>query len=169
MGQKCSDTRGISFENVIVKDENRLGEIGGGFKIAMGAFDTTRPLVAAAAVGVASRALDEATKYALERKTMGKAIAEHQAVSFMLADMAIGVEAARLLTHKSAHLRDMKQKNTYYASIAKAFASECANKNASDAIQIFGGTLFTCAGYLKEMDTIQSTLSRNCTETQRSS
>lgn len=65
MGQKCSDTRGISFENVVVKDENRLGAVGGGFKIAMGAFDTTRPLVAAAAVGLAARALDEATKYAL--------------------------------------------------------------------------------------------------------
>jgi acyl-CoA dehydrogenase len=85
----------------------------------MGAFDTTRPLVAAAAVGLARRALEEATKYSLERKTMGKVIAEHQAISFMLADMAMGVEAARNLVYKSSWLRDNKKSNTYYASMAK--------------------------------------------------
>jgi acyl-CoA dehydrogenase len=142
MGQRCSDTRGISFENVEVPEENVLGKVGQGFKIAMGAFDTTRPLVAAAAVGLARRALDEATKYSLERNTMGKVIAEHQAVSFMLADMAIGVEASRNLVWKSSWLRDQGKKNTYYASIAKAYASEIANKNAQDAVQIFGGNGF---------------------------
>jgi len=142
MGQKCSDTRGITFENVVVPDENRLGNVGDGFKIAMGAFDTTRPLVAAAAVGLARRALEEATKYSLERKTMGKLISEHQAVAFMLADMAMGVEASRSLVWKSAWLRDNKMKNTYYASMAKAFAGEVANKNAADAVQIFGGNGF---------------------------
>ncbi|KAJ3086750.1 hypothetical protein HK102_012571 [Quaeritorhiza haematococci] len=142
MGQRASDTRGITFEDVEVPDENRLGDIGAGFKIAMGAFDTTRPLVAAAAVGLARRALEEAAKYSLERKTMGKPIAAHQAVAFMLADMAIGVEAARAMVWKSAWLRDHGHKNTYYASIAKALASEVANKNAADAVQIFGGNGF---------------------------
>ncbi|KAH9272970.1 medium-chain specific acyl-CoA dehydrogenase, mitochondrial [Batrachochytrium salamandrivorans] len=108
----------------------------------MGAFDITRPLVAAAAVGLARRALDEATKYAIERKTMGKPIAEHQAIAFMLADMAIGVEAARGLVWKSAWMRDNGHKNTLYASMAKAHASEVANRNASDAVQIFGGNGF---------------------------
>jgi acyl-CoA dehydrogenase len=142
MGQRCSDTRGISFVDVEVPEENVLGKVGQGFKIAMGAFDTTRPLVAAAAVGLARRALEEATKYSLERKTMGKPIAEHQAISFMLADMAIGVEASRNLVWKSSWLRDQGKKNTYYASIAKAYASEVANKNAADAVQIFGGNGF---------------------------
>jgi len=119
MGQRASDTRGITFENVEVPEENVLGSVGQGFKIAMGAFDITRPLVAAAATGLARRALEEATKYALERKTMGKAIADHQAVAFMLADMAIGVDAARNLVYKASWLRDNKKSNTYYASMAK--------------------------------------------------
>lgn len=139
MGQRASDTRGVTFDNVVVPDENRLGNEGEGFKIAMGAFDITRPTVGAGAVGLAHRALDEATKYALERKTMGKFIAQHQAVSFMLADMAIGVETSRLAVYKSAYEIDQGRKNTYYASIAKAYASEVANKCASDAVQIFGG------------------------------
>ncbi|KAI9342747.1 acyl-CoA dehydrogenase/oxidase [Zopfochytrium polystomum] len=142
MGQRASDTRGISFEDVEVPDENRLGDVGKGFSLAMGAFDTTRPLVAAAAVGVARRALEEALKYSLERKTMGKPISEHQIIAFMLADMASGVEASRLLTWKSAWLRDNGQRNTLFASMAKAMASEVANKNAADAVQIFGGNGF---------------------------
>ncbi|KAJ3221418.1 hypothetical protein HK099_003540 [Clydaea vesicula] len=142
MGQRASDTRGVSFEDVVVPDENRLGQVGEGFKIAMGAFDVTRPLVGAGALGLARRALDEATKYSLERKTMGKHIADHQAISFMLADMAIGYEAAKGLVYKSAWLRDQNQRNTYWASIGKAFASEVANKNAADAVQIFGGNGF---------------------------
>merc|ERR1739838_377611 len=88
MGQRCSDTRGITFEDVVVPKENVL--------IAMGAFDKTRPPVAAGAVGIAQRALDEATKYAMERKTFGQPIINHQAVNFMLADMAIGIESSRL-------------------------------------------------------------------------
>ncbi|KAJ3293615.1 acyl-CoA dehydrogenase NM domain-like protein [Rhizoclosmatium globosum] len=142
MGQRCSDTRGITFEDVEVSDENRIGDIGKGFQLAMGAFDVTRPLVASAAVGLARRAYEEALKYSLERKTMGKPIAEHQAVAFMLADMAIGVEAARGLVHKTAWLRDNGERNTLYASMAKAMASEVANKNAADAVQIFGGNGF---------------------------
>jgi acyl-CoA dehydrogenase len=110
--------------------------------ILLGKSYLIRPLVGAGAVGLAKRALDEATKYALERKTMGKLIGEHQAVAFMLADMAIGVEGARNLVWKSSYLRDQGKKNTYYASMAKAYASEVANKNAADAVQIFGGNGF---------------------------
>ena len=119
MGQRCSDTRGITFEDVVVKKENVLLGEGHGFKVAMGAFDKTRPPVAAGAVGISQRALDEATKYAMERKTFGVPIITHQAVSFMLSDMAIGTEAARLAYIKSAWQADNKIPNTYMASIAK--------------------------------------------------
>lgn len=142
MGQKASDTRGVHFEDVVVPKENVLLGEGAGFKIAMGAFDKTRPPVAAGAVGLASRALAEATKYALERKTFGRSIAQHQAVAFMLADMAIGVEASRLLTYRSAWEIDQGRRNTYYASLAKCYAADIANKNATDAVQVFGGNGF---------------------------
>ncbi|XP_077986360.1 medium-chain specific acyl-CoA dehydrogenase, mitochondrial-like isoform X1 [Glandiceps talaboti] len=142
MGQRCSDTRGVTFEDVVVPKENVLIGEGAGFKIAMGAFDKTRPPVAVNAIGLAQRALDEATKYALERKTMGKPIAQHQAVAFMLAEMAMGIEASRLLTYKAALQTDQGERNTYFASIAKAMASDVANKAASDAVQIFGGCGF---------------------------
>merc|ERR1711894_147412 len=139
MGQRCSDTRGITFEDVRVPKKNVLGKVGSGFIYAMNAFDKTRPGVAAAAVGLATRALDEAAKYALQRKTFGTQIANHQAIQFMLADMACGVELSRLMTYRSAWELDQGRRNTYYASIAKAFASDVANKNASDCVQIFGG------------------------------
>ncbi|VVC86206.1 unnamed protein product [Leptidea sinapis] len=142
MGQRASDTRGISFEDVRIPKENVLLGEGAGFKIAMGAFDKTRPPVAAGATGLANRALYEATKYSLERKTFGVPIAQHQAVAFMLADMALGVETARLAWQKSAWMVDHGQKNTLVASIAKCYASEIANKAASDAVQVFGGNGF---------------------------
>lgn len=142
MGQRASDTRGITFEDVVIPEENVLGKEGMGFKIAMGAFDKTRPPVAASAVGLAQRALEEATKYSMERKTMGKPIVQHQAVSFMLADMAIGVETARLATYRAAWEVDQGRRNTYFASIAKCLAGDVANKCATDAVQIFGGNGF---------------------------
>ncbi|GLG93518.1 Putative isovaleryl-coa dehydrogenase [Gryllus bimaculatus] len=142
MGQKCSDTRGITFEDVRVPKENVLIGEGAGFKIAMGAFDKTRPPVAAGAVGLAQRALDEATKYALERKTFGVPIARHQAVAFILADMAIGVETARLAWQRAAWEVDQGRRNTMLASIAKAYAADVANKAATDAVQVFGGNGF---------------------------
>ncbi|XP_021948361.1 medium-chain specific acyl-CoA dehydrogenase, mitochondrial [Folsomia candida] len=142
MGQRCSDTRGITFEDVRVPKENVLMGEGQGFKIAMGAFDRTRPPVAAGAVGLAQRALDEATKYALERKAFGTEIINHQAVAHMLADMAIGVEVSRLMVMRGAWELDQGRRNTYYASIAKAIAAETANKAAADAVQIFGGNGF---------------------------
>jgi len=142
MGQRCSDTRAITFEDVVVPDANRLGAEGIGFKIAMGAFDHTRPPVASGAVGLARRAMDEAINYATERKTMGVPIAHHQSVAFMIADMAIGIEASRMLTHKAAWMIDQGQRNTMFASMAKAFAADHANKVATDAVQIFGGNGF---------------------------
>lgn len=96
MGQRASDTRGITFEDVRVPKENVLLGEGAGFKIAMGTFDKTRPPIAAAATGLARRSMDEATRYALERRTFGMPIAQHQSVANMLADMEIGVETGRL-------------------------------------------------------------------------
>ncbi|XP_050520974.1 probable medium-chain specific acyl-CoA dehydrogenase, mitochondrial [Daktulosphaira vitifoliae] len=142
MGQRASDTRGITFEDVRVPKENVLMGEGQGFKIAMLTFDKTRPPVAAGAVGLAQRALDEATKYSLERKAFGVSIASHQAVAFMLAEMAIGIEAARLTYMKAAYEVDQGRRNSYYASISKAFAADVANKCATDAVQIFGGNGF---------------------------
>lgn len=143
MGQRASDTRMITFEDVRVPNENVLGKPGEGFKIAMQTFDKTRPAVAAASVGLAQRALDEATKYSLERKAFNKPIADHQAVAFMLADMAIGVETARLAWMKAAWAADRKIPNaTLLASIAKCYGGDVANKCATDAVQIFGGAGF---------------------------
>lgn len=142
MGQRASDTRGVTFEDVVVPAKNVLAKEGFGFKIAMGAFDLTRPSVACGAVGLAQRAMDEATKYAFERKAFGQPIANFQAVQFMLADMAIGIETSRLAYQKSAWQFDRKERNTYWASIAKCLAADVANKAASDAVQIFGGAGF---------------------------
>lgn len=101
MGQRCSDTRGITFEDVRVPAANVVGAPGEGFKVAMKTFDKTRPTVAALATGVAYRCLDVATQYSLERKAFGTQIANHQGVSFLLAEMAINCELARLMTYKS--------------------------------------------------------------------
>ncbi|WVF66051.1 hypothetical protein IAT40_000789 [Kwoniella sp. CBS 6097] len=146
MGQRCSDTRMVTFQDVVIPEENVLGKPGEGFKIAMKAFDITRPLVASAAVGLAQRALEEATKYAQERKTMGQPIINHQGVAFMLADMAIGAEAARGLVWRAAWAKDCGERNTFYASMAKAFASKTAVENANLGVQVYGG-----AGFNTEM------------------
>ncbi|KAK9882825.1 hypothetical protein WA026_023438 [Henosepilachna vigintioctopunctata] len=142
MGQRASDTRGITFEDVRVPKENVLIGEGEGFKIAMGTFDKTRPAVAAGATGLSQRCLDEASKYANERKTFGVPIAQHQAISFLLADMGIGVELSRLSWMKAAWEIDNGTRNTYSASIAKCFAADMANKIATDAVQVFGGNGF---------------------------
>lgn len=142
MGQRASDTRGITFEDVRIPKENVLIGEGAGFKIAMGTFDKTRPPVASAATGLAQRCLDEASKYANERKTFGVPISHHQAVAFILADMGVGVELSRLAWMKAAWEVDNGNRNTYSASIAKCFAADVANKNATDAVQIFGGNGF---------------------------
>ncbi|GIW22373.1 MAG: acyl-CoA dehydrogenase [Candidatus Sericytochromatia bacterium] len=145
MGQRCSDTRGITFTDVKVSSKNLLGKEGDGFKIAMSAFDHTRPIVSSAAVGLARAAMEHAIKYSQERTTFGKLIARHQAVNFMIADMAKDIEAARLLVWKAAYLIDKGIRNTKEASMAKAFAADTAMRVATDAVQIFGGY-----GYSKE-------------------
>lgn len=109
----------------------------------MGAFDITRPLVAAGAVGLAQRSLYEAAKYALDRKSFGVPIIKHQAVSFMLADMAIATESSRAMVWRSAWEKDAGRKNTYYASIAKALASRTAVENANAAVQSKSSSSFS--------------------------
>jgi acyl-CoA dehydrogenase len=139
LGQRCSDTRGLIFTDVKIPSKYRLGAEGDGFKIAMKAFDHTRPPVAAGAVGVAKAAMNHAMKYATERKTFGVPIVKHQAVSFMIAEMAMNIEAARLLVWKSAHEIDQGRRNTKFAAMAKAFAADMCNKVCTDAVQVFGG------------------------------
>lgn len=145
MGQRASDTAEVILENVRVPVENRLGEEGEGFLIAMKVFDYSRPGVAAGAVGVARRAMDEAIRYAKERHTMGQPIYKHQAIGHMIADMAINIEAARLLVWQSAITVDEGRSNVKEAAMAKAFAADMAMKVTTDAVQVFGGY-----GYMAE-------------------
>jgi acyl-CoA dehydrogenase len=139
LGQRASDTRAITFEDVKIPAAYLLGKEGDGFKIAMSAFDHTRPTVSSGAVGLARRAMDEAVRYATERSTFGQPIAKYQAVSFMIADMAKDVEAARLLVWQAAWAIDSGRRNTMLASFAKAFAADVAMRVTTDAVQVFGG------------------------------
>lgn len=145
MGQRASGTYELVFEDCRVPAENLLGAEGDGFKIAMNTLNKTRIPVAAGSVGVARRALDEATKYAKERETFGKPIAEHQAIQFKLAEMLMGLETARTYTYYAAWLTDTGQPQAHAAAIAKAYASEIAFEAANQAIQIHGGF-----GYMHE-------------------
>ena len=112
MGQRCSDTRAITFDKVRIPAKYRLGAEGEGFKISMQAFDKSRPMVASMAVGVAQCAFDHALRYSQERKTFGKPILAHQAISFMLAEMATAIKASRLLTWNSAQKLDLGKRAT---------------------------------------------------------
>jgi acyl-CoA dehydrogenase len=145
MGQRASDTRGITFENVEVPEENMVGQVGDGWKLAMAAFDYTRAAVASSSVGVARAAMEYSMAYALERKTFGTVIANHQSIQFMLAEMAMNIEAGRLLCWKAAWLKDNHQRNTKESSYAKAFCADMLQKVTTDAVQIYGGY-----GYSKE-------------------
>src|SRR5918992_1822534 len=138
-GQRASDTAQIVLENCKVPAENRLGEEGVGYRIALANLESGRINVAAQATGVARTALAAGIAYARERKSMGKHLIEHQAVNFRLADMATQVEAARRLYLHAARLRDEGKPCLKEASMAKLFASEMAEKVCSDAIQIHGG------------------------------
>jgi len=136
-GQRASDTAQIVLENC--KTEHLLGEEGAGYRIALANLESGRINVAAQATGVARAALAAALSYSRERRSMGKALIEHQAVNFRLADMATGVEAARQLYLHAARLRDAGTPCIKEASMAKLFASEMAERVCSDAIQIHGG------------------------------
>lgn len=142
MGQCASDTRSVTFEDVEIPAENLLGREGDGFVIAMKAFDHTRPLVGAAAIGVARSAMEYAIGYAKERKSFGKPLWHHQGIGFMIADMASDIDAGRFLVWNAADRLDKGQKNTLQAAYAKRFCADLAMKVATDAVQVFGGNGF---------------------------
>lgn len=140
MGQRSSDTRSVTFENVIVPKENLIGEVeGNGWLQAMVSFDRSRPMLAAHALGNARGAMEEAWIYANERRTFGKPIFEHQSISFMLADMSTKIEAARLLAHKAASLLDNGERATLESAHAKRYAADIGMEITTDSVQIFGG------------------------------
>lgn len=145
MGQRASDTAAVHFEDVVVPASNVLAPEGHGFKLAMETFNQTRPDIGAMATGLQQRCLDEALAYAKERKSFGQAIIEHQMVQAMLADMAIGVEATRLLYQKAAWHLDNGVRDPIVSSYAKAFGADRAMQTAVDAVQVFGGN-----GYVKD-------------------
>ena len=145
MGQRAADTREVIFENARVPARYRLGKGRDGFKIAMMTLDDSRAGVAAAAVGIARASLDAAVRYAKERVQFGKPIAQQQGIQFMLADMAIKVEAARMLVWQAANLHDQGLRNTKESAIAKCFAGDTAMQVSTDAVQVLGGY-----GYMKD-------------------
>ena len=145
LGQRASNTTDVLFEDVVVPKSALVGREDQGFKIAMKTFDRSRPWIAAGATGLIRRALEESRAYALERKTFGVPIAQHQAVQFMLAEMAIAYEATRLLCLKAAWAVDIGQIDSVVSAYAKAFGADAAMRVATDAVQIFGGY-----GYTKE-------------------
>ncbi|MFX0012994.1 MAG: acyl-CoA dehydrogenase family protein [Promethearchaeota archaeon] len=149
MGHKASNTVMVRFEEVRVPKENILGEPGKGFPIAMQTFAHTRPTIGAFACGMARACMDYAIAYAKRREAFESKIADFQAIQFMVADMKMNVDAARLLTWKAAWEADQGRDNTISASIAKAFATDHGMKTASDALQIFGGYGYT-TNYLIE-------------------
>ncbi|TFH25423.1 MAG: acyl-CoA dehydrogenase [Myxococcales bacterium] len=145
LGQRASDTAEIVLEDCQIPRTSLVGKEGEGFKIAMRTFDRTRPQIVACSMGISQRALDECKSYALERKQFGQPIANFQAVQFMLADMAIDLEAMRLLAYRAAWEIDHGAGASIFSSYAKAFGADRAMEIAVNAVQIFGGY-----GYMKE-------------------
>lgn len=145
MGQRASNTVTLTFDDVEVPAENMLGEENKGFKLAMMTLDRTRPGVAAMATGIARSGFDAAVQYSKERQQFGVPIAMHQAIQFLIADMAVKVDAARLLTWQSASQLDNGERNTLTSSEAKRFAADSAMEVTTDAVQVFGGY-----GFIKE-------------------
>ena len=145
MGQRASNTTEVIFENARLSTENLLGREGEGFKIAMMTLDKSRAAIAACAVGIARAAFEAARDYAKERITFGKPLAAHQAIQFMLADMAIKIETSRLMCWKAAWLADNNLPNNMESSIAKCYTTDMTMEVTTDAVQILGGY-----GYSKE-------------------
>lgn len=145
MGLRASNTASVIFDEVRVPVGNRLGQEGEGFKIFMKALSHARPMVGAQAVGIAQGAYDAALNYAKDRKQFGKPIAHFQSIQFMLADMAMNIEAARLLVQKAVYLLNKGEPSIVHSSYAKCFAADTAMQVASDAVQIYGGN-----GYIRE-------------------
>ena len=145
LGIRSSDTCSLSFTNCRVPEENVIWEVGKGFNFAMNTLNGGRYGIAAQAVGLAEASFDAAIKYAKERKTFGTELSNHQAIQFKLADMAMNLDAAKLLTLRAAALKDAGKPYIKEASMAKLYSSEVAVKNALEAIQIHGGY-----GYVRE-------------------
>jgi acyl-CoA dehydrogenase len=145
LGQRAADTGEIVFDEVRIPPDALVGKEGEGFKYAMGTFDRSRPEIGAIATGVSQRALDESLKYSRQRSAFGQPIANFQAIQFMLADMAVSIEAMRLLTYKAAWMVDRGEVPNAISSYAKLFGSEACMKITIDAVQIFGGY-----GYMKD-------------------
>jgi len=140
MGMRGSPTREVYFDNVQLSDDRRISEVGQGFALAMDTLDHTRITIAAQALGLAQGAFDIATKYAQERHQFGKPIFDFQAIQFMLADMAMNIEAARLLTYSAAIKSENAEKELrFFSAASKCFASDMAMKVTQDAIQVLGG------------------------------
>ncbi len=145
LGQRASDTAQIFLDEVVVPKENLLAPEGKGFKLAMETFNQTRPDIGAAATGLMRRCVDECVAYAKERKTFGTPIANHQLIQWMIAEMAIRVEATRLLYQKAAWNLDNGVRDPIVSSFAKAYGADSAMLTAVDAVQVFGGN-----GFVKE-------------------
>jgi alkylation response protein AidB-like acyl-CoA dehydrogenase len=145
MGVISATTDDVLFDNVFVPEENLLGEEGKGLRVALGTLDTGRIGIAAQAVGIAEAAFRYATRYAAERTTFGKPIAEHQAIAFKLADMQTRIRAARLLVYEAAWMKDEGERHTESGARAKLYASQVANDVAYEALQVLGGR-----GYMKD-------------------
>tara|TARA_B110000971_G_C19964884_1_gene479709 strand:- start:248 stop:1408 length:1161 start_codon:yes stop_codon:yes gene_type:complete len=145
MGIRSSDTHSISYSDVKVPKENRIGADGFGFTFAMKTLEGGRIGIAAQALGIAAGAYEMAVDYAHQRETFGKPIGQHQAIAFKLADMAMDIEAARMIVYRAAYLKDTGQDFSYASAMAKLIASEAAMKHTVEAVQIHGGN-----GYVKE-------------------
>jgi alkylation response protein AidB-like acyl-CoA dehydrogenase len=146
MGIHGSPTREVYLENAEIPADRLIGEEGEGFTYAMRTLDYSRPTIAAQALGIAQGAFDFAARYATERQQFGKPISHFEGIQFMLADMAMEVEAARLLVYRAASLVDAKDPAmTYFASLAKCYAGDVAMKVTTDAVQVLGGY-----GYMRE-------------------
>jgi butyryl-CoA dehydrogenase len=145
LGIRGSQSCQIFLDDVRLPKRLLLGEVGGGFKVAMATLDGGRIGIAAQALGIARASLEDALAYAGERKTFGKPIVQHQAIQWKLADMATELDAARLLTWKAATLKDRGIRHSRESAQAKVFASEVANRAAKEAVQIFGGN-----GYVED-------------------
>jgi butyryl-CoA dehydrogenase len=145
LGIRASHSCQVFFTDHYVGREQLIGEVGDGFKVAMSTLDCGRIGIAAQALGIARAAFEAAARYSTERKTFGKPISSHQAISFMLADMATEIDAARLLTYRAASLKAAGQRHSTESAMCKLMASEVANRVAKNAVQIFGGN-----GYVTE-------------------
>ena len=139
LGIRSANTAELILEDCLVPEENLLGQVGEGFKIAMTAFDNARLCVAAGCVGLAQACIDASVLYAQTRQQFGKPIGSYQLVQEMIADMIVETEAARFLTYRAAHLKNKGVPNTAETSMAKYYASEVALRAANNAIQVHGG------------------------------